>query len=340
LSLEVEDLLEIAGADLTVFPDRRYRLAIYVEEIELLSARSIKITVNIDGRRILSVIDTESSGDGEDEPNEIYTSGKWGVFARSHTHVDFEYIYAISGGAYNADQDDIRIDNLSKAHIAVRDNINGGWIDNTLENYLSSQNLLNNFIFFDDFGSWVREVKQFDVVHEIFPSISSNLFVSNESDVYRIYYNADQFGSKFALGNRTRRTVVLSGDDPIQGFNMSLAVYGVPLLQSEQEILKVSDEKSLWKRGEEEVFVESPWIQTEPKAKRIADWIVKRWGKPVENISISIILDPRIKIGDVCAVDLEDFGFYPDIQKFHVVGVERSIGQDRAMSVTLRRAHY
>lgn len=350
LSLTVEDLLEIAGADLTVFPDRSYKMAVYSEEVEVGSSRAVKITVVIDGRRVLSVIDREiiydgefdGEMDGEDfiEPNEIYTEGRWGVFARSHTHVDFEYVYAISGGAYGNTEESLSVDELSKAQLAVRDQIRGGWVDNTLENALTNFNLLRNFFFFDDFGSWVREVKEFDVVHEIFPSISSNLFIANESNVYVIYYRADQFGSKFALGNRTRRTVVLSGDDPSQSFNMTLAVYGVPLLQSEQEEVKKSDDKSVWRRGEEEIFVDSQWVQTKTKAERIADWVVERWGKPVETVSVTTILDPRIKLGDVVAVDLEDFGFSPEDQKFHVFGIERSIGSDRSMVLSLRRAHY
>lgn len=307
----------------------------------------VEIVVTVNGRRIFTVEDIEDiedfsgEGDGESEEdyeeNIIYTSGKWGVFSRGSTDVDFEFIYAINRQGDPAQ--------LSEAQFAIRDQINGGFIDNTIEHFFSEFNELRNRYFFDDFGAWAREVKEFDVKNEISPAFFSRLFISQEDKVFRVFQKLDQFSSKFALGVRIRANpvapfVVLSGDDPLEGFSMATIISGPPINRSETEVLIKKNDKSIWSRGEEEVFVDSPWIQTEKQAQRIADWVIKRWSSPAQVIEAQVVVDPRLEVGDLVSMSVPENNMTPETHLFHITGISKSVGSGPSMSVTLRRANF
>jgi len=293
--------------------------------------RGIEIVVTVNGRRIFTTIDYDF-GD-----NEIYDSGDWGVFTRGSTDVDFEYIYAINRQGDRSE--------LSKSQFAIRDQIRGGFIDNTLEHYLSEHNELRNVYFFDDFGAWAREVKEFDVRNEVSPAFNASLFISQEDKVFKVFQKLDQFSSKFALGSRLRGNasrgefVLLSGDDARQGFAMSTIVTGPPINRSETEILTKTNDKSVWRRGEEEVFVDSPWVQTKKQAERIADWILKRWSSPAEVIEANVTVDSRLEVGDLVAIVVPENSL-DENQLFHITSIQKSVGSDHSMSLSLRRANF
>ena len=340
--LSLEEIFEVAGVPVDILPGSPQKVTVFVDPIERFIPdgedgegdgefggqiiNGIRIIVLVNGRRVLAVDDFDVEG------NVVYTEGDWGVFARSNTSVNFEYIYAIDRLG------DTTL--LDKSRFAIRDQINGGFIDNTLEYFLDENNELRNEVIFEDFGSFVREAVEVDVRHEIAPSVSSGIFASNESKIYFINRKLDQFSSKFTIVNRTRDFVVVSGDDFATGTNMVLAVFGVPLNQSESEDFKKVNDRSLWRRGEEEIIIESPWIQNKEKAKQIAEWVVKRWSEPAELIEVEAILDPRVELGDLATISIPENFITPETHKFHVTRIERTVSDANGMSLTLRRAHF
>ena len=322
------------GRYVAVAEDGPQRAMVSEETPEIRDAVNISVVLN--GRRILAIDDIE------DETNPIYKEGDWGVFARSNTAVDFEYVYAIKRRepAEGEILDQEESQTLDKSFIAIRDQITGGYVDNTLEGFLTSENELRHDFVFEDFGGWAREIIEFDVQHEVKPSLSSQLFISNESKVFLVKKNLDQFSSKFAIGNRTRDFVVLSGDDFETGSNMVLSVFGIPLNRSELEQVERVNERSLWRRGEEEFIIESPWIQTKEKAERVADWIVQRWSNPSEYLDVNVVLDPRVQVGDLVTITIPENSITPETHKFHVITISKTIGDSPSMSLNLRRAHF
>lgn len=330
LDLDLDEVQEVFGAELLVFPGRDYKLEVLLDKNTFIAdgeddqeRNSLTITVLVDGRRILSYTDFES------DDNPVYTEGSWGVYARSNTEVEFEYVYAVDRLG-----DSTR---LLNSQLAIRDRIRGGFIDNTLENFLTRFNSLRNEFVFEDFGSWVREVKEFDVKHEMFPAISTNLFISNDNDTYLVYYQRDQFSSKFAVGNRTRDFVFLSGDDPRSDTRMTVAAYGVPIEEKEQNENEKRDELSILRRGELDVIVDSRFIQTKSQSDRIADWIVRRWGAPVEFVNVEASLDPRLQLGDAVSINVPENDIYSETNRFRVVNIQKTIGSQHSMALTLRR---
>jgi hypothetical protein len=327
LELDLDEVQEVFGADVLVFPGVDYKIEVILDKSTFISdgedRASLTITVLVNGRRILSYTDLES------DENTVYTEGSWGVYARANTEARFEYVYAVDrlGDATR----------LFNSQLAIRDRVRGGFVDNTLESFLTRFNSLRNEFVFEDFGSWVREVKEFDVKHDIFPAVSTNLFISNDNDTYLVYYQRDQFSSKFAVGNRTRDFVFLSGDDPRSDTRMTVASYGVPIEEKEQNENEKRDELSILRRGELDVLVDSRFIQSKTQSDRIAEWIVKRWGTPVEFVTLEAALDPRIQLGDVVSIDVPENDLYSETNRFRVINIQKMIGSQHSLALTLRR---
>ena len=325
--LDINQVEEIFGAELLVFPGADYKLEVILEKniviVDGQEKNSLTINALVNGRRILSYTDLES------DDNQVYMDGSWGVYARSNTEVQFEYVYAIDRLGDNT--------KVLGSQTAIRDRVRGGFIDNTLESFITEFNSLRNEFIFEDFGAWAREVKEFDVKHDIFPAISTNLFISNDNDTYLVYYQRDQFSSKFAIGNRTRDFVFLSGDDPRTQTRMTVAAYGVPIEEKEQNENEKRDEASILRRGELDVLVDSRWIQTKAQSNRIAEWIVSRWGTPVEFVTVDSVLDPRIQLGDIVSIDVPENNLYKETNKFRVINIQKTIGSQHSLSLTLRR---
>jgi hypothetical protein len=330
LELSVDEVQEIFGTNLLVFPGKDYKIEIILDRgkvlVESIERNKLTINVVVNGTRIFSYTDVES------DENPVYTEGSWGVYARGNTEVNFEYVFAVDRKGDAA--------RLSRSQIAIRDVITGGFNDNVLEEFLREHNALRNEFFFDDFGAFAREVREFDVNHDIAPAVSTNLFVSNDTETYLVYYRRDQFSSDFAIGNRTRGPVVLSGDDVKKELSATMAVYGVPIEDKEQDEEEFRDDKSVWRRGEAEVAVESRWIQTRAQARRIGEWIVERWGRGVEFVSIETTIDSRLQLGDVVSIDMPENDLYGDTNRFHVVSIDKTVGTSPSQNMLLRRVEF
>lgn len=328
-SLEEEELREVTGEELLVFPGTNYKVAVFYEPfvkiVEGSPVNTANLTFSVNGKRIIAVEDNS------------FNQGKWGVYVRSQTEAEFEYVYAIRNISGVGNENPL---DLSKSQISIRDQISGGFIDNTLENFFSAYNNLKNFFFFEDFGAWAREVKEFDVKYEMQPSMTSEIFISNESSVYIIYHSRDQFSSKFAIGNRNRSFTVLQGNDPVQQASMVLAIYGTPIIQKEKNEIKSEDEKSIWRRGPEEIIVDTPWIQTEDHGNRVSEWFASRWSRPLEVVNLESFVDPRVELGDLVAISAPALNITKETHKFHIISISSNKGPENSVSLTLRRALY
>lgn len=329
LELGIDEVQEIFGTNLLVFPGKDYKIDVVLDKGTVIveDVERVRLTINVivNGTRIFSYTDIES------EDNPVYTDGSWGVYARSNTEVEFEYAFAVQRDDFSE---------LSRAEISTRDVITGGYTSNLLEEFLRRHNLTRSEVFFDDFGAFAREVREFDFNHDIAPAVSTNLFVSNDTETYLIYYNRDQFSSEFAIGNRTRKPVVLAGDDVLRELSATMAIYGVPIEDKEQDEEEFRDDKSVWRRGELEVAVESKWIQTKEQARRIGEWIVQRWGRGLEFVNVEIAIDPSLQLGDLVSIDMPENDLYGDTNRFHVISIDKVIGSAPSQNMLLRRVEF
>jgi hypothetical protein len=274
----------------------------------------------VDGQQVLSLIDSD------------FQEGNWGVFSRSKTSVEFEYVYAIDRRGVVTD--------IPSSALKIRDYIRGGFRSDALSSFLTQYNQLRSDVIIEDFGPWVQEMKEFDVDHEISPSISSNLFLSAEADVEKVYHYRDQFSSRFGIVNKTRAFIVVVGTDPRTGSSMKMFTYGVPVVQRESNRYMEEDRRSIWRRGVEEISIESMFIQSEDQAKRIAEWAALRWGTPSDTITVSTIVNPAAQPGDLVALDIPEENISRETHLYFINSIESSVGSTTEMTMALRRAYF
>ena len=319
-----EDYIKYAGADIVVAPGVNYDLTVHIRPGTFLDGNGGEIESNeirfaVNGQIVLSLIDDE------------FVNGKWGVFARSKTVAEFEYAYAINEQSTDND--------LPRYIQQTRDFVTGGFKSNILSEFLNQDLQKSSDIVLEDFGPWVQQVEEFDVDHEIYPALTTELFISRANEVGKVYRARDQFSTKFALANRSRGFLVLSGSDPLSGTSSKIFTYGVPIIRKETNIYKVSDEKSIWRRGQEELSIESDFVQTEEHAKRIGDWAVSRWGSSSDFIEVTIMANPSIQIGDIVSLDIPEESIFPETHQYFVAEKTLSVGSTTLMELGLARIY-
>ena len=305
------------GPELDILPGRRYRLEVFY------NPDNHSFVVYLDGIIIRTFVDTRGGTKR--------TSGYWGVFARDESTVRFESAWAVNRRN--------RFTDIPLAMNTIRERAYGGFNSGFLEDQWSSYNRRFSDVVFEDFGPWVHQGQEFDVEHEISPSVSADLFVSNDQDTFKVFHKKDAFSSHFALVNRSRQGAVVVGQDPSRdNQSMSLFVYGKPIIESPDEKVTFKDDASIRLRGREEMEVGSGWIQTKERAERIGEWIVNRWGAPNDVVSADVFANPALQLGDMVSVSSPVDHRSPLEHRYHVIGINLRVSSSTSMTLRLRRA--
>jgi len=303
-----------SGRQFNIIPGRRHRLEV------LYNADTQGFNVFVDGTWVLDFVDTG--------PGTPPSRGKWGVFVRDDSLVRFEHVWAFNN--------DLRRVDLPPLRDAFADRVTGGFQSGTIEAQWTNGRLSD--VRFEDFGAWVHEVREYDVDYEIAPNIAAAIFRSNDQDTYEVFHKYDPFSSHFAISSKSRDPVILVGSDPNRdNAQMSMFVYGRPLLEASGSAITRKDDLSIRRRGLQEYQVESPWIQTLDRAERIADWIVQRWGETNDVVEAEMFMFPPLQVGDLVEINAPADNRLPATHKYHVIAIDKTVGTSPSMNVTLRR---
>lgn len=276
--------------------------------------------------------------------------GSYGVFARAHSHVDFNYLYAGS----TAEEVPMGGDDSTRFDL-----IEGGYRSNFYNRYLYKDNFANRRMVshslsrlsknagfnFDDFGVQAHELREIKVQFDPYPVIHSRLYSSNESYVDCLEYVADHRSAKFIIAGKGRDNVIASGEDtlmygsenPVQ---QKLFIYGRTVKQADAAKYEVENKKSINRRGEVELTISSPWIQSEPAAKKIGDWVDDHWSDGSEVIEISSFGNPLLQIGDIVSFHYVRKSMFPNKHQYYVTGIAYNYSEGLTTSYTLQRKTY
>lgn len=299
-----------------VIPGRRHRLEI------LYNNDTKRFDVYVDGSPVLNFTDGTSGTKR--------TSGKWGVWARTDSVIRFEHAWAFNRSN--------RYTDLPIVMDTFIDRVLGGFNSGLLESQWKQYNRRYRDLVFEDFGPWVQQGIEYEVDYEIAPNTVTDLFVSNDQDVYEMFHKRDPFSSHFAIVSRARGPAVVVGSDPSRDDqSMSLFVYGQPIIEQGAESVHREDKLSIKRRGVDEFELESPWIQTKARAERIADWLIERWGKTNDIVQVETIVYPPLQVGDLVAVESPSDSMSTETHQYHIVGISKSVGSKFGMDLTLRR---
>ena len=235
---------------------------------------------------------------------------------------NFDYIYAIP-----LDEEPYKSAKLI--------NVYNGQFSSTSLKFLYGEKVLDNFNKttvadgkLEEFGTIARELRKVDIKYNsrpafpIYPSVGVNSFISIVGS------KMGSFGAEVYLLNNSGTYVPL--DD--SGMS-SFSIIGNYISESGQ--YDYTDTLSNEYDNPEPATFDSKWIQSEPDAKSISDWIKKQWSKQQIVVDMQIFGNPLISVGDVIVVK------YPSndldgTQKFIVTNVTNSYNEGLETSITCR----
>ena len=280
---------------------------------------------------------------------------RMGLFARGHSSVTFDYVYAINspgvekidsesyydridGGYYSTQATDWTFDTrgarrkVKKRRKKRRKGKKWKWVWKKYEQKYKQR-------FFDDFGPMAHEIREFDIKFTSpTPVLESKIYCSNDTQSVVTEYSGDVSGARFMVANISRDAAVINGDDErtTKGngtINHKLFVYGRPVIQKDAQKVEKEDGWAIRRRGPIEVEYASHWIQNEEEAENFGDWLTTHWSHSDSTLEVEVFGNPLIELGDVVSVN------YMHINaEFWVVAVSNTFENGLSTNLTLRKA--
>jgi hypothetical protein len=278
-----------------------------------------------------------------DDPDPLPIYNNMAPFVRGSSRVMFENIYALS---QNYSQNSVFTvgetlssafgDNEISASESLRKYAMSGMVQATYLSGISSQQAPKYNLYFDEFGSIMRECAYFDVKYDrAYPALYAKLsptFNNIKGYVSSGFY-ADSYGAEFLIFNATDTALNLDETSGnylrIQGVTFTqdttheLTVdeyfkkrsnFSNPLLTGSSQIVSPQVEKQRFdeiKRsrmiyGNNEFTLDTPYIQTQDDAENLMGWMIDKLMVPKKSIGLKIFATPTIQLGDIVTINYKD----------------------------------
>jgi hypothetical protein len=211
-----------------------------------------------------------------------------------------------------------------------------GIIQSTYLSGISSQEPPKYNMYFEEFGSIMRECSYFDIKYDrAYPALYAQLsptFNKIKGYVTSGFY-ADSYGAEFLVFNATDTALNLDETSGnylrIQGVTFTqdttheLTVdeyfkkrsnFSNPLLTSSSQIISPLIEKEKFDNiklsrmiyGNNDFTLDSPYIQTQDDAESLMGWIINKLMNPRKSVGVKIFANPTIQLGDIVTIDYKD----------------------------------
>lgn len=155
-------------------------------------------------------------------------------------------------------------------------------------------------LYMDDFGTMVREVRDFDVDYDVAPAKGVRVYLSNDR-VRLVDHLYNPVRGIFTLANASYGDEIVNGTEEIDETNSidhSLMLYGYILEDKGDKTKVVKDEVSKRKYGTITMDVDAEWIFNEDDATELGEWIVNHWSEPMDTVALTIFSNTFIQISD------------------------------------------
>lgn len=276
-------------------------------------------------------------------------SGKMGMYVKGRTLASFQYLYGVSQGGFKDEPlDDYSFYDLKEG------GVRSGYYNREIAYKVKTryrklpngrsvaEKYLQNDFFFDEFGPYVHEIREFNVDLDPSPVQYAEIFNTNTSDSAVLEFNSTPFSARFLIANTSRYNAVLNGEDTIStsasnSINQVLTVLGRNLDIADEETIEVKNPSSIRARGAVEMDITNDWIQSKAMAQEVANWIVKHWSLGIEEENVTIFGNPLIELGDMVTITYSRQNMSESTHKYTVVGVSNSFENGIETSLRLRR---
>jgi hypothetical protein len=265
------------------------------------------------------------------------------LFTRGSSRCMFENLYAISEN-YSQNTVSTVVDNISKTFGDSQINLNdsfrkyavSGAVQSTYLSGISSQQSPKYNMYFDEFGTIMRECAYFDIRYDrSYPALYAQLSPTfNRIKGYTTSgFQADSYGAEFLIFNATDKALAL--DETTGNF---LRIQGITFTQNTTHELSVDEyfkkrsnfsdpelkgnevlvsplvesvkydeiRQSRMIYGKNEFSIESPYIQTQDDAESLMGWLLSKLIKPKKSIGVDIFATPTIQLGDIVSINYKN----------------------------------
>jgi hypothetical protein len=298
------------------------------------------ISVWMNGKKVASGTTTGASK----QP----AGGRFGMYAKGKTKVEYEFIYALNRTGAEP-KDDFGFYDLKYG------GVRGGmweretnwqtrtrWRKRKRKKSVKEKYRWGTHVF-DEFGSYIHEVREFAVKFDPAPVQYSTLFSTNNWYAAPVEYNSSPFEARFIIANVGRANAILHGEDSLsfggtsRAVNQVLTVLGRDLEIAEDEKVNKKNAEAIRARGQVDVELSSEWIQSKDMAEDIATWMAQHWSNGVDEISVDIFGNPLIEIGDIVDITYPHLNMTPATHRYFVIGTSNSFSSGIETTLKLRR---
>lgn len=199
-------------------------------------------------------------------------------------------------------------------------------------------------------GALVREVRSFDIKFDKSPAfrvqnpLITNLTEPEPALIEMIKYESNHYGAKLiiAASNATSSgsLIYVEGENPADNTKAFASISGIPVVVTEakgevlEKVAKLDD--NIRKYGLKELIIENEFISNLEKAQKIASFIIDKMSEPVPIITLNILPNPRIQLGDRIKISSMD-SFDIINGEYWVISTECGFSDSPSQSITVRK---
>ena len=272
-----------------------HRMMWYDVQVDLMGGELFSVSVNGQTVGSFSVPRDENI-----EDHRMPLSPYFGIYAKPGVHAEIDYVWSWSedGGL------------LSHNEYSRYDTSKGQYVSSFLESnflvpseenreYRSTDGRVGDF-FYDDFGSVIHEIRDFDVPLDKGPGLSATYYVSNPNvKMFDTAYTPNR--AKFSLVNLSSHMVIANGDESIAGdktVKNAIMVYGYKIMEEQEKTVLRRNTAAVKDRGEVREEIDAHWISSDEEAIELANWIVQNFSDVKDSATLDVFPDAAYSIGD------------------------------------------
>jgi hypothetical protein len=302
-----------------------------VEYIDIGTTRRFYLYIN---NQLVKVVD---------DTDPLPTYNNMALFVRGSSRCMFENVYALSENysqntvfTVNQTLGQVFGDNSVDVTESFRKYAMSGLVQSTYLSGISSQQPPKYDIYFEEFGSIMRECAYFDIRYDrAYPALYAKLSptFNNIKGYTTSGFYADSYGAEFLIFNSTDKALNL--DETTGNF---LRIQGITFTQDTTHELSVDEffkkrgnlsdpelagstltysplvEKSRYDEiklsrltyGKNEFSIDSTYIQTQDDAEAMMNWIINKVMVPKKSVGVNIFSIPTLQLGDIVTLDYKD----------------------------------
>ena len=299
-----------------------------------------------------------------DDPDPLPIYNNMALFTRGSSRCMFENVYALMQNSENPQfaTGETLFSSLSDTEINDNESFRkygmSQMVKSTYVSTISAQEPPKYNIYFEEFGSIMRECSYFDIRYDrAYPALYAQLSPTlNKLKGYTTSgFIADSYGAEFLIFNTT--DTALNLDETAGNY---LRIQGVTFTQDTTHELTVDEyfkkrgnladpelkgnalvfsplvEKAKYDEirqsrmiyGKNEFSIDSLYIQTDDAARDLMGWIINKVMHPKKSIGVNLFSIPTLQLGDIVTVNYKDSSgldlVTPDSSRFVVYNIDYS----------------